>query len=81
MMHDTAKLRMSVYEDHKLDCAGCCDPLDWHTFKHVWGVTKGDWAEAFLLAARIASGETTFVEATKEKFKQKGGVLTKERLT
>ena len=75
-----SKLRMSVYEEHKLDCAGCCEPLDWHMFKHVWGITKGDWADAFLLAGRIAGGETTFLDAAREKFKQKGGVTTRDRL-
>ena len=66
---DPAKLRMSVYEEHKLDWVGCCEPLDWHTFKiHVWRIAEGDWAEAFLLAGRIASGETTLLKAAKEKF-------------
>ena len=56
-------------EEHKLDCAGCCEPLNWHTFKiHVWRIAEGDWADAFLLAGRIASGETTLLKAAKEKF-------------
>jgi hypothetical protein len=69
MTDNNAKLRMSVYEEHKLDCAGCCEPLDWHTFKiHVWRIAEGDWADAFLLAGRIASGETTLLKAAKEKY-------------
>jgi hypothetical protein len=34
----------------------------------VWRIAEGDWAEAFLLAGRIASGETTLLKAAKEKF-------------
>lgn len=62
-----AKLRMSVYKEHVLDCAGSCEPIDWHTFKiHVWRVAKGDWAEAFLLAAKLAGGETTLKQILKD---------------
>ena len=54
------ELRMSVYKEHVLDCAGCCEPIDWHTFKiHVWRVANGDWADAFLLAGRMADGRMT----------------------
>ena len=57
---EKAELRMSVYKEHVLDCQGCCEPIDWHTFKiHVWRVAKGDWADAFLLAGKLASGEMT----------------------
>jgi hypothetical protein len=68
MTKDKAKFRMSVYEEHKLDCAGSCEPLDWHTFKiHVWRIAEGNWADAFLLAGRIADGEITVQQAMKEK--------------
>ena len=57
---EKAELRMSVYKEHVLDCQGCCEPIDWHTFKiHVGSVAKGDWADAFLLAGKLASGEIT----------------------
>ena len=54
MTNDNAKLRMSVYEEHKLDCAGCCEPIDWHSFKKIWAKNNGQWMDAFLEAARLA---------------------------
>ena len=56
---DGAKLRMSVYEEHKLDCLGSCDPLDWHTFKRVWAKHDGFWADAFLEAGELAAERGT----------------------
>ena len=54
MNNDKAKFRMSVYEDHKLDCAGSCEPIAWHSFKKIWAKNNGQWVDAFLEAARLA---------------------------
>ncbi len=54
MTDNDARFRMSVYEEHKLDCVGCCEPIDWHSFKKIWAKNNGQWMDAFLEAARLA---------------------------
>ena len=55
MMNDIVKFRMSAYEEHKLDCAGHCQPIDWPSFKKIWVENRGEWSASICAATSLAT--------------------------